>query len=108
MSGCAWAETASWYSTNESKGVMANGELLDNTAYTCATWDYPFGTMLRVFNLRNGKRVQVVVVDRGPGRPKCSCIRKENSRTIDLSKRAFSKIADLKQGVIPIKIKVIK
>lgn len=61
---------------------------------TCASRDYPKGTMLTIINVKNNKQVTVRVND----------YIEHVGRVIDLSSHAFKKIADLKEGVIPIKI----
>jgi rare lipoprotein A (peptidoglycan hydrolase) len=100
---------ASWYSLNSlkkegtykySKGVMANGQIFNDGALTCATIMHPLGTRLLVRNLANGKEVAVVVTDR--------ISKRFGAKRIDLSKRAFSEIADLKQGIVSIKVEVLK
>ena len=103
----AFAETASWYSVESCKregtsGICANGEVLDDEAYTCAVWDKKFGTKLKVTNLENGLSVIVKVTDRGPAK---RLVRQ--GRTIDLSRAAFRAIANLKSGIIQIKVEVI-
>jgi rare lipoprotein A len=99
---------ASWYSIESCKkegtsGIMANGEVFNDKEMVCASWDYPFETRLKITSLANAKAVIAVVKDRGPAR---RLVKK--GRIIDLSKGAFSKITDLKQGVIQVKIEVIK
>lgn len=102
-------QTASWYggvgdTCDPFPHIMtASGRPYDENSFTCASWLFPFGTYLRVTNLENGKVVTVVVVDRGPVK---RLVKK--GRVIDLSKRAFAEIADLKQGIIPIAIEVVK
>lgn len=96
---------ASWYSNQSlvkegtwkrSGGIMANGRRFDENALTCATRLYPLGTHLLITNLDNGKSVTVKVTDR---------IGKRFAKTrIDLSKGAFKRIANLKKGLIPIKV----
>jgi rare lipoprotein A len=81
-------------------GIMANGHKMDNEGFTCAFNDLPFNTILKVTNINNGKFCFVKVTDRGNY--------KKYHRIIDLSKGAFSSIADLKKGVILVKIEVIK
>jgi len=103
-----YAQTASWYSVESCRregtsGIMANGEVFNNEKLTCASWDYPFGTKLRITNLRNGQSVVVRVTDRGPAKRLYRV-----GRTIDLSKRAFSEIAELKQGVIHIEVSEVR
>ena len=100
---------ASYYSVNSlkregtwkhSKGVMANGKQFNDNNLTCATRLFSLGSMLRITNLENGKSVVVEVTDR---------IGKRFAQTrIDLSKLAFSRIADLSQGIVPIKVEVLK
>lgn len=106
---CAQQLTASWYSVQSlkdegtyrySKGVMANGKLFQDNSLTCANRLYPLGSILRVTNLSNGKSVIVETTDR---------IGKRFATTrCDLSKRAFSEIADLKRGVVQVKVERIK
>lgn len=107
---CAYAEQigyASWYSVESCRregtsGIMANGEVLDDTVYTCASWDYSFGTQLKVVNLLNNKSVVVEVADRGPNRKLY-----KRGRIIDLTPRAFSEIADLKQGLVKVSVQKV-
>jgi hypothetical protein len=63
--------------------------------YTAAHKTLPLGTMVRVTNLKNGAQVWVEIVDRGPWGA---------GRIIDLTETAFSAIADLGEGVIPVLI----
>ena len=94
---------ASWYGAPwERLNVFtASSEVFSPYKFTCATRDYPFGTYLKVTNLKNGKWVIVRVNDRGPA----SYLK---HRIVDLTKVAFSQIADLKEGVIPVKVEVMK
>lgn len=97
---------ASWYSVqslkNEgtwkySKGVMANGNIFSDNGLTCACWSYKLGSLVRVTNIDNGKTVIVKVTDR--------TARRFKGKRIDLSKGAFSKIADLKQGLTRVTVR---
>ncbi len=54
----------------------------------------PFGTVVTVTNLANGKTVQVVINDRGPF----------GGRIIDLSPEAFSRLAPLGAGVLDVRL----
>lgn len=102
--------TASWYSSKDTckfnpdpKCPMANGESVyeaeKNKEDFAASWFFPLGKRVRVFNATTGASVVVVIRDRGP--------RKSLNRTIDLSKSAFRKIADPKQGLIPVSVEVL-
>ncbi|MFA5248126.1 MAG: RlpA-like double-psi beta-barrel domain-containing protein [Patescibacteria group bacterium] len=63
-----------------------------------ASPDYPKGSRLRVYNLDNGKYVDVTVNDYGPDR------RLHPDRVIDLDKVAFTKIASVGEGIINVKV----
>jgi len=92
---------ASWYSKDD-PGILettANMEQFDDDQLTCAIWDLPFNTKLKVTNLENGKYVIVRVNDRGPA--------KRLNRTIDLTRQAFSQIADLDKGLIEVSVEVL-
>ena len=105
------AETTetSWYSrkecisTKNPNALMANGEPLDDGALTCASWDYSFGTKLRVRRPDNGHSVVVTVTDRGPAKRLY-----KDGRTLDLSRRAFLTLAPLEVGVIKVTFSKIK
>jgi rare lipoprotein A len=64
---------------------------------TCASNTHKIGTKLKVTNLDNGKSVIVKVTDTGSFR----------KVTLDLSKKAFERIAELEKGIINITIKKI-
>ncbi len=92
---------ASWYSQND-PGILlttANMERFDDSLLTCAVWDLPFNTILKVTNLENGKSVLVRVNDRGPAR--------RLNRPIDLTKEAFSRIADLDKGLADVSAEIM-
>ncbi len=89
---------ASWYSEID-PGInlhTANGEIFDDSRLTCASWDFPFGTRLKVTNQANGKSVVCRVNDRGP--------HKRLERLIDLTKNAFNRIASTRQGLIRVSV----
>lgn len=66
---------------------------------TAAHKKLPFGTLVKVTNLKNGKSVKVTINDRGPF---------IKGRIIDLSKAAAKKIDLIKDGVVDVEIKVLK
>jgi rare lipoprotein A len=57
---------ASYYGPGFEGRVTASGATFDKTAMVAAHPTYPFGTVIRVTNLTNRRRVIVRVVDRGP------------------------------------------
>ena len=88
---------ASWYGTEA--GVMtANGERYNPDSLTAAHPSLPFGTKIRVTNLKNGKVVVVRVNDRGPF---------GGSRILDLSAGAAAVIDMKNDGVVKIRMEVL-
>ncbi len=86
---------ASYYSKRATGSRTASGERLHHDSLTCAHRSYPFGTLLRVKNLSNGKEIIVKVTDRGPyGR----------GRIIDLSYGAARELGMLAQGVAMVEV----
>jgi rare lipoprotein A len=62
----AKALTVGWASFYKTGRITANGEAFKPGGLTAAHRNLPFGTVLKVTNLRNGKSVLVRVNDRGP------------------------------------------
>ena len=90
---------ASFYAKRATGSRTANGERLHHDSLTCAHRSYPFGTLLRVTNLMNGKQVVVRVNDRGPFR---------KGRIIDLSWGAARAIGMISQGIAPVTVERIR
>lgn len=91
---------ASYYADRFHGQKMANGQRLDNQKQTCAHRTLPFGTILKVTNLKNQKWVEVVVTDRGPHK---------KSRHIDLTRKAFMEIAHNKgAGELKVRIEILE
>jgi rare lipoprotein A len=90
---------ASYYSMKFQSKKTASGELYDNTKKTAAHKKLPFGTKVKVTNIKNRKSIIVKINDRGPF---------VEGRIIDLSGSAFSRIAKLSAGVIRVRIEVIQ
>jgi rare lipoprotein A len=84
---------ASWYSLPGNK--TANGERMNPGAMTAAHRSLPFGTRVRVDNLRNGRSVVVRINDRGPF---------TGGRIIDLSKGAASQIGMIGSGTASVRV----
>lgn len=89
---------ASWYGTTSEGKQTANGEIYTRAALTAAHKGLPFGTVLRVYNLRNGKHVLVRVNDRGPY---------IKGRILDLSVRAAESLRMTMAGVVPVAMEVV-
>jgi rare lipoprotein A len=101
-------ETASWYSTKScqkegtSGALTASGKKFDENAPTCAMRSRDFGKYYRITNLDNGKSVVVCHTDFGPNKKLW-----DKGRKVDLSKGAFRQIADLRKGIINVKIEAL-
>ncbi|MBF4465528.1 septal ring lytic transglycosylase RlpA family protein [Flavobacterium sp. LC2016-12] len=91
---------ASYYNNKFNGKRTASGRKFNNNKLTAAHKKFPFGTKLRITNERNSKSVIVEVIDRGPFSKK---------REIDLTKRAFMKIASNKgSGSMQVKIEILE
>ena len=86
---------ASFYADKFNGKKTASGEKFRNSKLTAAHKTLPFGTKVKVTNLKNGKTVKVIVNDRGPF---------VAGRIIDLSKKAAKKIDIVNAGVGSVKI----
>ena len=90
---------ASYYGPKFHGRKTANGEIFNMYKLTAAHRYYPFGTIVKVTNLSNGKSVIVRINDRGPF---------VRGRIIDLSYGAAKKLGMLGSGVAKVKLKVLK
>ena len=76
----------------------ASGEIYDMEKFTAAHRTLPFGTWVEVHQSRNGKRVDVRIIDRGPF---------VDGRIIDLSLAAARTIDMVGPGTARVRLKVI-
>ncbi len=89
---------ASYYSKSFVGKKTASGELLAANALTCAHRSLPFGTMISVKNLDNGREVIVRVNDRGPF---------VRGRIVDVSYAAAKELGMLKSGTCKVEVTVV-
>ena len=87
---------ASWYKMGK---VTANGERFKPNGLTAAHRFLPFGTVVRVTNLRNGQNVVVRINDRGPF---------IKNRIIDLAYGAARRIGLDRTGIARVQLDIIK
>ena len=92
------AGIASWYGPGFYGRRTANGELFRKGTLTAAHRTLPFGTIIRVINLENGRSVNVRINDRGPFK---------YHRVIDLAHGAASELNMLRAGEINVRLEVI-
>jgi rare lipoprotein A len=94
---------ASYYGAAFHGKITASGRPFDMNAMIAAHPSYPFGTLLRVTNLNNGRSVQVRVQDRGPARhPQAEGV------IIDLSQRAAERLGFIRQGRARVRLEVLE
>jgi rare lipoprotein A len=89
---------ASYYHDKFNGRKTASGAIFDNSKLTAAHRTLPFGTVVRVTNLNNGKEVIVSINDRGPF---------HSARALDMSKAAFDEIGNTDHGVIPVQYEIV-
>ena len=87
---------ASFYADSFQGKQTASVEIFKQNKKTAAHKTLPFGTKVKVTNLKNGKTVKITINDRGPF---------VAGRIIDLSKEAAKKIDMKNDGVVEVKIK---
>ncbi len=86
---------ASYYAGKFHGRRTSSGEIYHQDSLTCAHRTLPFGTLLKVRNLKNNREVVVKVTDRGP------FIR---GRVVDLSRAAAKEIDMISAGVANVEI----
>jgi rare lipoprotein A len=100
---CPWKieiGKASWYGYGDGSGKWTASERPFNPeTFGLANRELPFGTLVKITNLENGRSVYAVVLDRGPF---------VKGRQFDLYPKTMRALGGIKQGVIPVKVEVIR
>ena len=89
---------ASWYGTERQGKPTASGELFDKNKPTAAHRKFPFGTTVRITNLKNLESTLLRINDRGPG---------FGGRVIDVSWAAAKQLGFLEAGLARVEIDVV-
>ena len=89
---------ASWYGKRFHGRQTASGVPFDMNALSAAHRTLPFGTIVEVTNLANGRSVNLVINDRGPF---------VHGREIDVSHRAAGLLGFRSQGTVRVRVRVI-
>lgn len=89
---------ASYYADRLNGRKTASGYRFDNSKYTAAHRELPFGTKIRVTNVVSKKSVVVTVNDRGPF---------TRGREIDLTRKAFQSISNGAGGHLTVDIVIL-
>jgi len=90
---------ASYYSDVFQGKKTASGSVYDRNKLTAAHNNLPFGTKVKITDLKNNKSVIVTITDRGPYSKK---------RMVDLSYAAAKEIDLIKAGISKVKLEIIK
>lgn len=86
---------ASFYADRFHGRPTASGERYDRKALTAAHRRMPFGAVVQVTNLENGRSVRVRIIDRGPF---------VRGRVIDMSYAAAAQLGMLRKGVVRVRV----
>ena len=89
---------ASWYGSVLQGHLTASGRRFNEYELTAAHRTLPFGSLVKVTDLRNHRSVVVTITDRGVLFPE---------RVIDLSYGAAKELGMVKMGVDPVRLELI-
>jgi rare lipoprotein A len=89
---------ASYYAKKFEGRKCSSGEIFRQDSLTAAHKTLPFGTMVRVKNIKNDSVVLVRINDRLP---------KSSKRVIDLTRRAAKQLNFIQQGITKVGLEVI-
>lgn len=89
---------ASYYANKFEGRKTASGAVFRNSKLTAACNKLPFGTRVKVINLKNKKSVEVIINDR---------LARWNKRVVDLTYAAAKKIGMIKSGITEVEVIVL-
>lgn len=99
--GCFMSQAAlagmmqvSWYGPGFHGNPTASGEVFDRWEHTAAHPSWPFGTLVRLTNPRNGQSVTVRINDRSGG-------------VLDISEQAARDLGTHSRGVATVEVEVL-
>lgn len=93
---------ASYYGARFHGRKTASGKRFNMNAFVAAHPRWPFGTVVRVTNLRNKRAINVEVIDRGPARSA-----QRRGVIIDLSRKTAQTLGFVKQGKTDVRLDVL-
>jgi rare lipoprotein A len=94
-----WSGIVSWYGADFHGRLTASGQPYDMFALTAAHPSLPFGSIVRLVNVRNGHSQVVRINDRGPF---------VNEREMDVSYLVAARLGLLDRGVGRIRMELLK
>jgi rare lipoprotein A len=83
--------------------TSASGERFDERKLVAAHRTLPFGSVVRVTNVKNGRSVTVRIIDRGPYGKNY-----REGTIIDLSRAAASRLRMIRDGQVPARMEIVK
>lgn len=90
---------ASYYHNKYHGRKTASGQIYNRYHLTAAHKTLPFNTKVEVRNLKNNRKVLVVINDRLP---------RTSTRSIDLSRAAAERIGMIRDGVVNVEMKILR
>jgi rare lipoprotein A (peptidoglycan hydrolase) len=90
--------TASWYGTGDAGRPTASGAPFDPYAMRIAQKTLPFGTWVKIRNLRNGREAVAMVDDRGPF---------HDGRILDATPAVARQLGFYEDGTAPVRMSVV-
>jgi rare lipoprotein A len=81
----------------------ASGATFDERSLVAAHRTLPFGSLVRVTNVTNGRSVTVRIIDRGP-----YGVNDREGTIIDLSRAAARRLRMLRDGQVPARVEVLR
>lgn len=91
---------ALWYGGPRFNGrTTAGNQVFDENAMTAAHRTLPFGTKVRVTNLRNSKSIDVTINDR---------MARRRTVIIDVSRGAAERLDMLTSGRVPVRLQILR
>ena len=88
-----------WHGKRTASGVRFN-----KNALVAAHPSLPFGTVVKVTNLSNGRVVPVRIVDRGPSRR----VQRRKGVIIDVSQESARQLGFVNRGITPVELAVLR
>jgi rare lipoprotein A len=83
--------------------TSASGERFDERKLVAAHRTLPFGSVVRVTNVRNGRSVTVRIIDRGPYGKNY-----REGTIIDVSRAAARRLRMIRDGQVPARVEILK
>lgn len=93
---------ATYYGPGFQGKTTASGARFDMNAMVAAHPSYPFGTLVRVTNLGNGRSVRVRILDRGP-----AARIQAGGVIIDVSRGAAERLGFIREGRARVRVEVL-